>query len=69
MVEKARIRVVGKEFPCGDEREIRETIRKLQRELKRHVETVGGHDEVAFALEDAVEMLKQDLKAMKESKP
>jgi hypothetical protein len=67
MAEKM-IRVAGKEFPASNEKEIRETIKKLRKELMQQKKIAGGNDEICFAIEDAIEMLKEDLKEMKKAK-
>jgi len=63
MTEKM-IRVASKEFPASNEKEIKETIKKLRKELIKQKKIAGGNDEICFA----IEMLKEELKEMKKTK-
>ena len=59
-----KIRVAGKEFPASNEKEIKETIKKLRKELMKEEKIARGNDEICFA----IEMLKEELKEMKKTK-
>jgi len=63
MAEKM-IKVAGKEFLASNEKEIKETIKKLRKELMQQKKIAGGNDEICFAME----MLKEDLKEIKKTK-
>jgi len=56
MAEKM-IRVAGKEF-----------LLQMRKELMQQKKIAGGNDKICFAIEDAIEMLKEDLKEMKKAK-
>ena len=58
------IKVAGKEFLASNEKEIKETIKKLRKELMQQKKIAGGNDEICFAME----MLKEDLKEIKKTK-
>jgi len=40
----------------------------LRKELMQQKKIAGGNDEICFAIEDAIEMLKEELKEMKKAK-
>ena len=63
MAEKM-MRVAGKEFPASNEKEIKETIKKLRKELIQQKKIARGNDEICFAME----MLKEELKEIKKAK-
>jgi len=55
MTEK-RIRVLGVEYPVSPS-----TVKKLRKMLEKQKKMAGGEDELCYALEDAIELLEQEL--------
>jgi hypothetical protein len=56
-----KIRVLGKEYNVSNEKQIKETIKKLREELKALRKEEEGDDELTYSLEDAIIMLKDIL--------
>jgi hypothetical protein len=62
-----KIRVLGKEYNVSNEKQIKETIKKLRKELRKQKKLSGGNDELTYSLEDSIIMLKDILKEYKKA--